>query len=193
MIDLSIKPSGPGDIFWCSFKRNDWISLIVIVKWVKSLSHVQLFATPWTVAYQAPLSMGFSRQEYWSGLPFPSPGDLPNPGIEPEFPAFQADALTSEPPGKHKGEAISVGVCLTLSKYQHAEGEREHEVTQSYLTLCDPMVCSLPGSSAHGIFKARILEWVAISFSRRSSWLRDWTWISCIVGRRFTGWATRRF
>ena len=67
---------------------------------VNSLSHVQLFATPWTVAYQAPHSMGFSRQEYWSGLPFPSPGDLPNPGIEPESSAFQADALTSEPPGK---------------------------------------------------------------------------------------------
>ena len=50
---------------------------------VKSLSRVQLFATPWTVAYQAPPSMGFSRQKYWSGLPFPSPGDLPNPGIEP--------------------------------------------------------------------------------------------------------------
>ena len=52
------------------------------------------------VAYQAPPSMGFSRQEYWSGVPFPSPGDLPDPGIEPRFPAFQADALTSEPPGK---------------------------------------------------------------------------------------------
>ena len=47
--------------------------------------------------------MGFSRQEYWSGLPFPSPGDLPDPGIEPRFPALEADALTSEPPGKHKG------------------------------------------------------------------------------------------
>ena len=58
------------------------------------------FATPWTVAYQAPPSMGFSRQEYWSGLPFPSPGDLPDPGIEPGSPTFQADALTSEPPGK---------------------------------------------------------------------------------------------
>ena len=66
---------------------------------VKSLSHVGLFATPWTVAYQVPPSMGFSRQEYWSGLPFPSPGDLPDPGIEPESPALQADALTSEPPG----------------------------------------------------------------------------------------------
>ena len=64
-----------------------------------SLSHVRLFATQWTVAHQAPPSMGFSRQEYWSGLPFPSPGDLPDPGIEPRSPALQGDALTSEPPG----------------------------------------------------------------------------------------------
>ena len=67
---------------------------------VKSLSCVQLFATPWTAAYKAPPSMGFSRQEYWSGVSFPSPGDLPNPGIEPQSPALEADALTSEPPGK---------------------------------------------------------------------------------------------
>jgi len=67
---------------------------------VKSLSHVQLFATPWTVAHQAPPSKGFSRQEYWSRSPFPSPGDLPDPGIEPKSPTLQADALTSEPPGK---------------------------------------------------------------------------------------------
>ena len=66
---------------------------------VKSLSHVRLFATPWTVAYQAPPSMGFPRQEYWSGSPLPSPGDLPNPGIKPRSPALEADALTSEPPG----------------------------------------------------------------------------------------------
>ena len=68
--------------------------------YVKLLSHVQLFATPWTVAYQAPRSMEFSRQEYWSGLPFPSQGDLPNPGIEPGSPILQADALLSEPLGK---------------------------------------------------------------------------------------------
>ena len=55
---------------------------------------------PWTVAHQAPPSTGFSRQEYWSGLPFPSPGDLPDPGIEPRSPTLQADALTSAPPGK---------------------------------------------------------------------------------------------
>ena len=56
---------------------------------------------PWTLAHQAPPSMGFSRQEYWSGLPFPSPGDLSDPGIEPRSPTLQADALSSASPGKH--------------------------------------------------------------------------------------------
>ena len=65
---------------------------------VKSLSLVELFATPWAVAYQAPPSMGFSRQEYWSGLPFPSPGELPDPRIEPRSPALQADALRGMDP-----------------------------------------------------------------------------------------------
>ena len=64
----------------------------------QSLSHVQFFATPWTVACQPPLSMGFSRQEYWSGLTFPSPEDLPDPEIKPGCPALQADSLPSEPP-----------------------------------------------------------------------------------------------
>ena len=85
---------------------------------VKLLSRVQLFATPWTIAYQAPPSMGFSRQEYWSGLPFPSP--------------------------------------------MH---ESESEVAQSCPTPSDPMDCNLPGSSVHGIFQARVLEWVAIVIS----------------------------
>ena len=67
---------------------------------MKSLSRVGLFATRWTVAYKAPLSMEFSRQEDWSGLPFPSPGDLPDPGIKPKSPALQAEALPSEPSGK---------------------------------------------------------------------------------------------
>ena len=69
---------------------------------VSSLSRVRLFVTPWTAAYQAPPSMGFSRQEYWSGVPFPSPGDLPDPGIKPGSLALQADALPSKPPGKPK-------------------------------------------------------------------------------------------
>ena len=81
-------------------------------------SHVRLCVTPQTAAHQAPLSLGFSRQEHWSGLPFPSP--------------------------------------------MH---ESESEVAQSFPTLSDPMDCSLPGSSAHGIFQARVLEWVAIAFS----------------------------
>ena len=69
-------------------------------KWKWSRSVMYDSATPWTVAYQASPSMGFSRQEYWGGLPFPSPGDLPNPGTEPGSPALQTDAWPSEPPGK---------------------------------------------------------------------------------------------
>ena len=96
--------------------------LIALVK-VKLLSRVWLFATPWTVDYLALPSMGFSRQEYWSGLPLPSPGDLPDPRIEPWSPAFQADALTSEPPGENitffrlgpKSSAIATWLSLLLS------------------------------------------------------------------------------
>ena len=103
-------------------------------KKVKLLSRVQLFGTPWTVAHQAPLSMGFSKQRYWSGLPFPSPGNLPNPRNEPGSPALPVDSLLSEPPGKPnwyrcfqnvshlnhvvfdlKGESLSLSVDLSLS------------------------------------------------------------------------------
>ena len=98
----------------------------------KSLSRVWLFVTLWTVAHQVPLSMGFSRQEYWK------------------------------------------------------ERKKEREVAQSCPTLCNPMDCSPPGSSIHGIFQARVLGWVAISFSRESSQPRDWTCVSYIscIGRR---------
>ena len=74
---------------------------------VQLLSHVQFFATAWTVAHQAPLSMGFFRQEYWSGLPFPTPGDLPDPGIKPMFPALVGGFFTTEPPGKPQQLLIS--------------------------------------------------------------------------------------
>ena len=83
---------------------------------MKSYNGVRLFVTPWTVAHQAPPSMGFSKQEYWSGLPLPPPGDLPGPGIEPRSPALQADTLTSEPPGKPNGSRI-----YWLSKHLHFE------------------------------------------------------------------------
>ena len=89
---------------------------------VKPLSRVRLLVIPWTAAYQASPSMGFSRQEHWSGLPFPSP--------------------------------------------MH---ESKSEVTQSCPTLSNPMDCSLPGSSVHGIFQARVLEWDAIAFSKKAS------------------------
>ena len=90
---------------------------------VKSLSRVWLFATPWTVTYQAPPSFEFSRWEYWSGLPFPSPGDLADPGIGPGSPTLQADTLPSEPPGKtllkakfcSKREEFSIEIQMTYN------------------------------------------------------------------------------
>ena len=84
-------------------------------------------------------------------LLFPSPGDLANPGIEPRSSALQADSLTSGLQGKP------------------LRANYESEVAQSGPTLCDPMDCSLSGSSIHGIFQARVLEWIALSFSRGSS------------------------
>ena len=92
---LSIPSHKTNSFFRFQFKSNFQYSMKV-----QSFSRVWLFVSPWTVAHQAPPSMGFSRQEYWSGLPFPSPGDLPNPGIEPRSPALLADALASEPPGE---------------------------------------------------------------------------------------------
>ena len=85
---------------------------VEVVKVVKLLSHVRLFETPWTAAYQAPQSLEFSRQEYWNGVPFPSAGDLPNPGIEPRSPALQADALLSEPLGKPSNSTIRFLVAI---------------------------------------------------------------------------------
>ena len=78
-----------------TFPSNREIWSLNIQNWkkVKSLSRVGLFVTPWTIAHQAPLSMGFSKQEYWSGLPFPFPGDLPDPGIKPTSGMLQADLL----------------------------------------------------------------------------------------------------
>ena len=73
---------------------------------------VLLFETPWTVVGQAPLSMEFSRQEYWSGLPFPLPGDLPDPQIKPGSPVWQADALPPAPPGKSIGERGSLNKAV---------------------------------------------------------------------------------
>ena len=83
---------------------------------------------PWTVACRAPLSMGFPRQEYWSGLPFPTPGDLPDPGIQSVSPALAGVLFTTEPPGK------------PLPDVQFSS------VTQSCPTLCDPIDSSPPGS-----------------------------------------------
>ena len=95
-----------GDLGWGGMKqgwrgkRKPGLTGCVCLVTQSCVSCTQLFVTPWTVAHQAPLSMGFSRQEYWSGLPRCPPEDLPNLGVEPRSPALQVDSLPSEPPGK---------------------------------------------------------------------------------------------
>ena len=101
--------------------------------------------TPWTIAHQSSLSMGFPRKEYWSGLPFPSPGDLPSTRIKPRSPVLQAVSFCWA-----TGE-----VCMYIVIVK----------SLSCPLLCNAMDCSLPGSSVHGIFQTRVLEWVVISFS----------------------------
>ena len=111
---------------------------------VKSLSRVRLFATSWTVAYQAPLSMGFSRQERWSGLPFPSPGDPLDPGIKPRSPALQADALLPEPPGRMKC-AFHVTYQLDMLEYSGSGNLNYKQVSSRSL----PFPC---GSDLNGLW-----------------------------------------
>ena len=133
--------------------------------------------TPRTVARQAPLSVGFFRQEYWSGLPFPSPGDLPNPGMETASlisPAFAGGFFTTN----NTWETPCVCVCMYIYR-------RCAKSLQTCLTLCGLMDCSPPGSSVPGILQARILEQLAIPFSRGSSRPRE-TWVFLIAGRFFT-------
>ena len=141
--------------------------------------------------------MGFSRQEHWSRWPFPPPGNLSNPGIKhmsPASPALQGDSL----PLSHLGSLIwrliwEIMCCqiphMIVGRIQFiachwTEGFASSLLllccAQSCLIPCDPKDGSPPGSSVHGIFQARILEWVAISFSRGSSWPMNWTHFSCI-------------
>ena len=114
---------------------------------VRSLSRVRLFETPWTIAHQAPPSMGFSRQEYWSGLPFPSPGDLPDPGIEPRSPALQADALTSE---ENSFQLCSPGRYMTKKQ---KEGDWELRAKQAHtLHMGKKEECHRPGRHTSSFF-----------------------------------------
>ena len=129
-------------------------------------SCVQDLCDPMDYSFPGFSVMEFSRQEHWSGLPCPFPGDLPDAGIKPQSPALWADSLPSEPPRKPLECLCCAVLCL---------------VTQSCLTLWDPMDRSLLGSSVHGIFQARILAWVAMPSSRGSSQPRDRTQVSLIA------------
>ena len=113
------------------------------------------FVTPWTVAHQIPLSTGFPRQEYWSEMPFPCPGDISHSGIEPTSPASAGGFFSTEPPEK----PISSPAATAAAK-----------LLQSCPPLCDPTDGSPPGPTVPGILQARTLEWVAISSSNAWKW-----------------------
>ena len=133
-------------------------------------SHVWLCATPWTAAHQAPPSLGFSRQEHWSRLPFPSPmhesekwkgsHSVVSDSVQPH--RRQPTRLLH--PWDSPDKSTGVG-CHFLLQCIKVKGEGE--VAQSCPTVSDPMDCSPPGSSIHGIFQARVLEWGAIAFSKK--------------------------
>ena len=157
--------------------------------------------TSWTVIFQDPLFTGFSQQEYCNRLPCPPSGDLPDPDIEPSSPVSPALAgrfFTTERPGKPQvnlEELFFFFFFLAASQKKLSSVCLVYSVlclvTRSCLTLCNPMDYSPPGSSFHGILQERILEWVAIPFSRGSYWPSDWTQISCISSRFSTVWVTR--
>ena len=160
--------------------------------------------TPWTVARQAPLSMGFSRQKYWSGLPFPSRVSwvvnryfLVDSSlnfilfiyffVDCIFLYFIHQRLYFQLLHCTHFSPITLQIVMNeIKKNTIYKKIYESEVTQSCPTLCDPMDCSLPGSSVHGIFQAIVLEGIAIPFSRGSSQPRDQTLVSCIAGRFLT-------
>ena len=114
-VGWKVVSSGQGVLMSHSFILSHLDRLHISCVCMCVLNRVRLFTTPWTVACQAPLSIGFSRQEYWGGLPFPSPGDLPNPGIKPS-PALQADSLLSEPPGEPNHRIINMRFTI----FKHA-------------------------------------------------------------------------
>ena len=154
----------------CFCIRNSVFPYVVMLmkawKW-ESLSRVGLFETPWTIQ-----SIEFSRPEYWSGYPFPSPGDLPNPEIEPRFPALQVNSSPAEPQGKAKN--TGVGSLSLLFPIQELNPGLLH---------CRQILYQLSHQGS-----PRILEWVAYPFSSQP---RNWTRISCISGRFLIKWAIR--
>ena len=148
-------------------------------------SRVRLCATPETAAHQAPLFLGFSRQEHWSGLPFPSP--MHESEVTQSCPT-PSDPMDGSLPGSSVYGVFQARVlewgCHCL--LQCMKVKSESEVAQSCPTPSDPMDCSLPGSSVHGVFQARVLEWGANAFSNAildkhqigddgSPWVRDRT------------------
>ena len=124
----AVFPSSDHPVICC---KNSYVRACVLNHFSRAL----LFVTPWTVAHQVALSMGFPWQECCTGLPFPSPGDLPNPGIEPVSPALQADSLPSEPPGKPFTEMTPFEIVTSLSWQTFHESSGDFNLVDTSKTL----------------------------------------------------------
>ena len=190
-------------IFWSDVKKQsygnsggrnklgDWDWYIHMWMW-KLLSHVQLFATLWTVACQAPLSMGFSRQKYQSGLPFPPTGDLPNPGIDLRSPLTAGKSLLSETPGKHIYTLSSVqslsrvrlfvtpwiaarqaSLSITISRSSLRLTSIESLMPSSHLILCRPLLLLPPVPPSIRVFSSES--------TLRMRWPKYWSFSFSII------------
>ena len=157
----------------------EWVAISFSNAWkwkvkVKSLSCVRLFTTPWTVAYQAPLSMDF-------------PGKSTGVGCHCLLWLLRAEG--------NKMDALGIHWPIKISQVKRGNFQHLNVLLFPFAklrpTFCNPMNCSPSGSSVHGVLQARILEWVALSFSRESSQIRDWTCVSCISRQVLYHWATR--
>ena len=155
---------------------------------LKLLSRVRLFVIPWTTASQAPPSMWFSRQEYWSGLPFPSPGDLPNSGIEPGSPALQADALPSKPLGKPKIQYTTILNCRHYSLYftNKKIAKYLHRIGDWASISTHPMIFSFLNKSCDSVpvkkhFWSLLFFFLLYKMSRVFVFYCCWTYEFCLV------------
>ena len=155
----------------------EWVAISLSSSWkwkvnVKSLSCIRLLVTPWIAAYQAPPSMGFPRQEYWSGVPLPSPTKSLVGHSQTRLSGWVGLISVHVHSGfwSIPSPSFQPGLSFVCS----------HSVVSDWVWFCNPMDSSPPGSYVHEIFQARIINWVSISFPREYSQPRDWNWVSWV-------------
>ena len=175
-------------------ERSSWSMILLLLF---SRCRVHLFATPWTVACQAPLSMAFLRQEYWSGLPFPSPGDLPSPGIEPASPALTGRFFTPEPPGKPQSMTLAFLISFPWENWKDLRLYSLRKVTEGNPTWARSWQAWSIGSTVrHPVFIISVIRIMSACrraghLLRKKGWRQYWTeCISDTASCQLSAWNT---